>query len=378
MTSLKRALNAYHTDKVEIKRIDQKESRAIVETIKKDVYHFLREINVPVRPFEAIGSVFEGLKVITYDEFDLLMPIKITNHVKVIPIRKAGQCYLSLKRHTNRYIRGSSGSRNEWSKDLSRYTDDKGYLSATLVRRAFQSFLQRWVSVFQSKHQPTPYIISVSTGGPAITVQLQKGGPKLSIDFVPALDLTDTDSLHIAKPRKQGDLESDIGSDNGEESLWMISHCRLEKVTLKNIDRHDNGCRKKCIKILKTIRQHREQLRGLSNYAFKMIILKLNNERSWLSKDLADCFVDSIKELHRSLEIQNLPSYFNKSVNIFASMSPIAMANMEGYLKRIIRKRTYIDDLLTCPERCKMCYTLSLPQQTQHQEIIDWRFDRRQ
>ncbi|CAH1788517.1 unnamed protein product [Owenia fusiformis] len=357
--SLKSALNNFNKDKVEIKKDDMTAATIVMEELKKDIFRYLKGLGVPMRPFELMGSVYEGLKVIFANEFDLLMPLDLSdcewdleNFNEVAT--KAG--YWRLKLGRNKHAAEVPVSKNEWCKSLSKYLDN-GYLSAVKIRRAFQSFLQKWSDQYKKSAAPK-YEINVRQGGPAVTLNVVYGSDRreLCIDFVPAIDLRPigmpTNALVVAKPPPKVLRGADV------ESLWLQSYCREEKERMNKIDQADNGCRKKCVKILKTIRLHNSQMGVLSSYVFKSILLKVCKDRKaehWGSDSLADRFIDLLKELHSCLKTKNLPSQFNSKVNILASLEDPAIRNIETYLAKVIHKESYVNDLLTCSGTCKYC-----------------------
>ncbi|CAH1779884.1 unnamed protein product [Owenia fusiformis] len=396
---LKDKLNLFYDQRVIIPRDEMKRNKEIVENVKKNIKEYLsKKKNVEILQLENIGSVYEGLKVGSADEFDLLMLLKGHVDWEVIDKDDRGFCTIRTCRpldnaivlprpqaprqiqqppqfgpvfvHTEYVVstrpmgapppqwnlsKPEPATVNEAQAGMRALEQPKPYqkcmvsdargnedLSPQKVRSVFQSYFQQWIDSLPGGGSLR---YQMETGGPATTVNVFEGNKKLmGIDFTPAYDIGE--DLVIAKPHPDLKNQGELGTAAAlqREKFWMQSNCREEREIMRQIDDDDNGCRKKVVKILKVIKLNNTQLRCLSSYFFKAILLHMPTRGArWGHDAIAERFIEMIQLLERSLREKKLLNYFNPNINHFAEKDPATLENLQGYLHRIIQKKAYID-----------------------------------
>ncbi|XP_071943902.1 mitochondrial dynamics protein MID51-like [Antedon mediterranea] len=176
--------------------------------------------------------------------------------------------------------------------------------------------------------------ITLKVHGPAFPLRVWYDFyQEMSIDIVPAIRLNDR--LFVSK-RHPHATDSPLDLYN---NMWRESFSKQEKYIIKTMDRKKE-CRKKCLKILKTIQivNPSEQLRFLSSYHLKTCMLHLNNEcvEPWDEEYIGDRFRDLLLVLNTFLERGVMESFFDPGIDLFAGLSEDGIQSTGGWLNKIV------------------------------------------
>jgi hypothetical protein len=128
------------------------------------------------------------------------------------------------------------------------------------------------------------------------------------------------------------------------KSQWRLDFIDMEKRIV-----YENGCAKMILDLLECFRDSNREIKILSNYALKTVIMLLIKEHSsfiWKEENLSLYFLFALKRLHESLLKRFLPFYFHPMSNIFENLSSAYLQKMETWLTIAIMKMelTYGDE----------------------------------
>ncbi|ELU16763.1 hypothetical protein CAPTEDRAFT_217436, partial [Capitella teleta] len=153
------ALESFNKDYVDINPSEMTEMLEIYNKVIFEVFTILKKDNKCCKIDFPIGrgSSFEDLKVVEPDEFDVLIPLKITETNWFIEECRKDPCFVRITD-----VHGLDDD------TIPLNCKDGKYLSATSVLSSFQGGIQRFVNKYDGD-----YKLNVSTKGPAIT-QLQR------------------------------------------------------------------------------------------------------------------------------------------------------------------------------------------------------------
>ncbi|XP_033119756.1 uncharacterized protein LOC117119056 [Anneissia japonica] len=340
--SLLTELRRYDNKFVAIPDKKMKRAKEVVEKIKRSFQKYVRENHFNCREIMHQGSVYEGLKVIEPNEFDLLFPVELENSGWKLEQAIDSECdipgYYFIQKEG--YLGGSY-----WNECIVNDT----YLSPVKVGRKMQSVIQKYV---KDVTLPNEINFTLRENGPALTLEVcYDDSGHMSIDIVPSIKIRGR--MFVAKRHPNADEYQTLRRvDNMYNHIWRESFSEMEKSIIRQMDGM-NECRRTCLKILKTIRKKKgkSQLGKLWSYHLKTCLLHLNDDRRigpWHQDNLDDRFKDLLRKLIKFLSTKKMPSFFDDSVDLFRDFSPIQLQNIEGWLNRIIRSdEKIIDELLT-------------------------------
>ncbi|CAH1795473.1 unnamed protein product [Owenia fusiformis] len=325
-------LEKYFKEVVTINEDDRRSAKEVVEKIKNAARKFFKD-NFPSKPlgdFQHKGSSYEGLKVISPNEYDITMPLKMKSHLWEIVepdhVQNLDGFRMVKRINLKQFPLGSS----PWDE----YLTANEILSPAKVYQQFQSYLDKFLLRCSDV---LIYTIRRSKTGPAITLNVSYGEQKLDIDLVPEVEIN-----HIPLVAKQHPM---VKREGGEQyaHLWARSYSLKEKELFKTIDVGD-GCRRKCLKIIKAIFYYnRSQFKILSSYHVKTIIMGMSEDEDWRQRCLAERFIDVIISLRDHLDDGDLPHHFDPSVNLLKYIKQDAKYNVKCFLNKVINRGNYIE-----------------------------------
>ncbi|XP_064600714.1 cyclic GMP-AMP synthase-like receptor 3 [Liolophura sinensis] len=189
-----------------------------------------------------------------------------------------------------------------------------------------------------------PVPVKLLAHGPAVMLRIQDKHHIVEVDLVPTFVVDD--QFYVAKPYKSY-------ADNPERSIggvstslfWRQSTSLDEKSMLSTIDR-DQGCRRKCLKILKYMRTRDATLSCLTSFHFKNLVLHHAADGDWRDANMAERFLDLLQSLCTCLDGGNLKHYFIPPVNLLDGFGANVIANLKGRVRRLTSSDQAIRQLL--------------------------------
>ncbi|ELU04514.1 hypothetical protein CAPTEDRAFT_188253 [Capitella teleta] len=325
MGSLDARLNSYYEDRVAVDSREMERMTDIYQDLKSKVCEFLHN-HLPFDIGDPIdrGSSHEGLKIRHADEFDVLIPLKISGSHWSFETYAVDYCFVKIFERVHDYSIPSNLRQD-------------GYLSAAQVRASFQSAVQRFVNQYVGN-----YTLKLSTHGPAFTLDVCDRLTKLfSVDLVPLVKLGNT--WLVAKPHPDS-----VGIRNHAEGvLWRRSFTHQESHYIRNIS-HES---KKVLKIVKAMRlDNHNQMGMLPSYVYKLAFLHwYHKEKS--SSSISANVVSFLSYLSQVLIEEKLHPYPDSeyNVNILKSFTSNSLLNLAHFIRTIARSETKLMAALSLP-----------------------------
>ncbi|XP_064603109.1 uncharacterized protein LOC135468665 [Liolophura sinensis] len=303
-----------------------KSSKVMNDVTRKIVNILQTEHELVLRPLYA-GSSFEGAKIESADEYDVLLML---DGKELDPTRQHPQ-FASLH------------PRNPDNYKFKEYLDSDGFLDPEKVISQIFGWTQLAANkLFPKGHE---YQVTISKNGPAVKLSIKSERKsdfgKIDVDLVPAFEVLNDN--YVAKSCKT-DVEAKAikGRVPQKEVLWRKSFSLLEKQRLSKIDK-DGGCRRQCLRLLKFFRLRESTLKGLDSYHYKILLLNEcqrlpQTSETWAANQLAERFWGLLNQLSLYLEQRKLPHCIDGDINVFENIKDSAMENMRTRLKSIIKK----------------------------------------
>lgn len=123
-----------------------------------------------------------------------------------------------------------------------------------------------------------------------------------------------------------------------EGDAWVISFTEVENRLLTG------GCRRKCLSILKALRDNHLELPGnpITSYILKTLVLyeceKHPREFEWDESAVGDRINGILLQLISCLQCKRCPHYFLPTLDLFKGKSPSAMENASKQVWRLLRE----------------------------------------
>ena len=278
---------------------------------------------------QYIGSVYEKTYVASSAlEFDCVLVLKGGDQLK-----------------SKHYSAGYARLKPELD-ELGEYQDvlDHGHVSTAFVRDIFMGGVQKCINELRGTK---PYM-KLKEHGPSVRMDIlhnPSGKLWFSVDLLPAFALKDG-SLFIPRPLKNEEFPVE------PQTVWEESFALREKEVLASIDRHDNGIRKWCLRMLKVIRNNDPELKPISSYIIKMLVLRENQiEYKWGPKDLGVRLIGLMLKLARYLERGNMPHFDDHHINVLQGMDSYQRERLAKYIKGLAQSKSRIYKILGDNER---------------------------
>ncbi|XP_057299227.1 protein mab-21-like 3 isoform X2 [Hydractinia symbiolongicarpus] len=257
---------------IAVSSYDRKRSHEDVQKLLNEMTELLCDNSIFSRVFRKSGSCASSTKIKRADEFDYDLPIKSPDSYRVEIVED--------QNHTAINARVFSGDNQ---------------LTPSMIQQRLYNFMLVGASSLDSCYQMSSQRrrefewrrcrISVDgeLHGPAVTMRMSiPNFHDISVDISPSLKTNEVTLRDYRWPRDktrqvlQAEVIEEIQSvglhvvPKGKD-LWKFSVSRAERVLMSRID-HDNGCRKKCHKLLKSDFDEwnkRYNLDGISTFLFK-------------------------------------------------------------------------------------------------------------
>ena len=127
------------------------------------------------------------------------------------------------------------------------------------------------------------------------------------------------------------------------KNVWRHSFSVKEKNEVSSLD-INNGCNRKCIRIVKAIFKHRTDglFKCFTSYCIKTVAFYMKEKgMSWHHHhDLGKCVIDFLQEVQRCLEKAELMHKFEPSINLLEKIPPERMTQMANTLKKWLKSES--------------------------------------
>ncbi|GFU01605.1 cyclic GMP-AMP synthase [Trichonephila clavipes] len=229
------------------------------------------------------------------------------------------------------------------------FFDDENYLVGNRLRSWFRSLVESFMYYTELTY-PGLLQVKISHSGPACTLKVLYNMVWISIDLVPVFSL---DASHlqkytlkntinvskesllncvlVPKPLKM-ELSSLLTSDSIERA-WRIHFPETEKEILK-----DKHALKPIIKLMKDLRD--KEMWPVPSYFIKVVAFWLVKENPhqhfWRDARLGLLFLKFLKAMEKHLEAKHLGHILYPKFNLFHSLSPRTLKNMQIRIHHII------------------------------------------
>ncbi|GFQ92040.1 cyclic GMP-AMP synthase [Trichonephila clavata] len=286
------------------------------------------------------GSYFEGLRVSEATEFDVNAVFSIPSDLEYwVNELDAPLSYATIKLKQPLTF-------NDKKRSL---FDDENYLVGNRLRSWFRSLVESFMFYTELTY-PGLLQVKISHSGPACTLKVLYNMVWISIDLVPVFSL---DARHlqkytlkntinvskesllncflVPKPLKM-ELSSLLTSDSVERA-WRIHFPETEKEILK-----DKHALKPIIKLMKDLRD--KEMWPVPSYFIKVIAFWLVKENPhqhfWRDARLGLLFLKFLEAMEKHLEAKYLGHILYPKFNLFHSLSPRTLKNMQIRIHHII------------------------------------------
>ncbi|XP_006824991.1 cyclic GMP-AMP synthase-like [Saccoglossus kowalevskii] len=275
-----------------------------------------------------VGSSFDGLMVQPSINYEVQIPISIVGRVVVEEVKPG---FVAL-----RVPAVASGKANEdrWIG----WRSHDNYLSPVLANRMFYKFVLQWASL---RDLPG---VSVNDYEPGKDVRILVGD-NITIVITPMIDLKRKENPYplVAKP-------ASYESDPASEYFWRISCFERETTLLKIIEKADDGCRCRTLKILKALRHDDDALRHLTTYQMKTVLLHMCDgeidKLKWQKHKIESCFAALIRELLNAVQQKRLNHFVLEDVNLLEHVPDHVLTSAENRLKILCSREKELARLL--------------------------------
>uniref|UniRef100_UPI00398F3B3B inositol 1,4,5-trisphosphate receptor-interacting protein-like 2 n=1 Tax=Pristiophorus japonicus TaxID=55135 RepID=UPI00398F3B3B len=289
--------------------------------------------------FVQIGSAYEQHKINRPDCFDVLVPIKVPQVLKLEPAFDLGRKELPF------YLRGTAicrlklSSKAEWSKYKKGFSDcfcvhfqKKSALSSTQVLRWFYSKMHRCLNVIRYQCEERCSITLSVVNDQLILKLLPKSDYvcchiSMSVRLIPAVHVGDSVFL-VAQPWTRTEA---VLRPLKQEAFWHVYLSKHEQKFLNwlKIQTPNNSCHLKCLQILKALRDlgckefdQKFSLQWntiLCSYNMKTALFHLLLKgplEAWDEKFLMERLEDLVRFWRERLQKQELMHFFLGNKNV--------------------------------------------------------------
>lgn len=318
----------------------------IIQNLEKSIKADLKEGDPVVKKFFRSGSTAEGLKVCSPNEFDIMIPVEIS---QTDPGSYSVICEPDFPLG---YAICKINSTEPFSPKLRKCVIENRLFGQVLSpqKLAFSWFLGLVQRAINKQKSENPSVrLKVRRKGPALMLEIQSNVPgipgNIDVDLVLAIETTNEkvprlvvakasslEAYYKTKLQEKG-LETKERVHLKDEDLkcfWRISYSVQEKRYLEIIkeqqiaQRSTEGCQIICLKILKTVRE-REVLKKsdsvmgqkLNTYLLKTclyhVLATKSSPENWSYERLAERYLDVFNFFLSCLVGDMLPHFFYES-----------------------------------------------------------------
>lgn len=337
-------LNKYYGERVQTRKA------SIAKTIRevcKVVQDVLREVEVQeprfISSLTECNGRFEGLDVITPTEFEVVLYLNQMGELNFVDDGSLPGCAV---------LKLSDGRKRSMSLWVE-FITASGYLSARKMRSRFQTLVAQ--ACDKCAYRDSVKMIADTTEVKLrireryivqITPSFKCGGiwPRSAGHWpLPQIPWPHPNLVVETKTEGCDLLSKECAAMQGKQSAmegdaWVMSFTDVESKLLIG------GCRKKCLSILKTLRDRHLELPGnpVTNYHMKTLLLyeceKHPNELEWDETCLGDRINGIFLQLISCLQCRRCPHYFLPHLDLFKGKSPSALENAAKQVWRLTRE----------------------------------------
>ncbi|KAI0226810.1 putative nucleotidyltransferase MAB21L1 [Lamellibrachia satsuma] len=337
-------LNKYYNERVRIRK------GAIAKTIRdvcKVVQDVLKEVEVQeprfISSLTEMNNHFDGLQVISPTEFEVVLYLNQMGVFNFVDDGSIPGCAV---------LKLSDGRKRSMSLWVE-FITASGYLSARKIRSRFQTLVAQ--AVDKCSHRDSVrmmadttevrlrirerYVVQITPAFKCASIW-PRSAAHWPVPHVPwpnpnnvaevkteGFDLLSKESIYMKE--KQSAAEGDA---------WVISFLAAETMLLQR------GCRRKCLSILRTLRDRHLDLPGkpIENYHLKTLLLyeceKHPREMDWDETCLGDRINGIILQLISCLQNRRCPHYFLPNLDLFKGKTVSALDSAAKQAWRILRE----------------------------------------
>lgn len=337
-------LNKFNNDRVQTRKIGISKT---IREIAKIVMDVLREVEVQeprfISSLAEINGRYEGFSASSPNEFEITLYLNQMGVFNFVDDGSIPGCAV---------LKLSDGRKRSMSLWVE-FITASGYLSARKIRSRFQTLVAQAVDKCQYRDivKMIPdttevrlrikerYVVQISPAFKCASIW-PRSASHWPIPHIPwpnpnlvaevkteGFDLLSKESLYMKD--KQSSAEGDA---------WVLDFREVENRLLSG------GCRRKCLSILKSLRDRHLDLPGnpLSNYHMKTLLLyeceKHPREIEWDETCLGDRINGIILQLISCLQCRRCPHYFLPHLDLFKGKSPSGMENAAKQAWRLARE----------------------------------------
>ncbi|XP_076343708.1 putative nucleotidyltransferase MAB21L1 [Tachypleus tridentatus] len=342
-------LNKFYGERVQARKV------AVAKTVKdvcKVVQDVLKEVEVQeprfISSLNECNSRFDGLEVLSPTEFQVILYLNQMGVFNFVDDGSLPGCAV---------LKLSDGRKRSMSLWVE-FITASGYLSARKIRSRFQTLVAQ--ACDKSNYRDEVKMVADTT---EVKLRIRE---RYVVQITPAFrcsGLWPRSAAHwpnphipwptpnlVAEVKAEGFdlLSKDCIFLQGKQSsmegdAWLLHFMEAEKTLLSG------GCRKKCLSILKTMRDRHLDLPGnpVTSYHLKTLLLyeceKHPRELEWDEACLGDRLNGILLQMISCLQCRRCPHYFLPQLDLFKGKSPSSLENAAKQCWRLAR------ELLTNP-----------------------------
>ncbi|KAI5702485.1 hypothetical protein M8J76_003397 [Diaphorina citri] len=337
-------LDNYYQDQVQLRKSITYKGIQEVCRVVQDV---LREVEMQeprfISSLSEVHGRFEGLDVISPTEFEVVLYLNQMGVFNFVDDGSVPGCAV---------LKLSDGRKRSMSLWVE-FITASGYLSARKIRSRFQTLVAQACD-------KCDYRESVKMIADTTEVKLRILG-KYVVQITPAFkcagvwprsasqwpqpDIAWPHPSIVAEIKAEGFdlLSKETFNITGKQSAlegdaWVMSFLEVEKRLLLG------GCRRKCLSVLKTLRNRHLDLPGnpITNYCMKSLLLyeceKHPSENDWEDHCVGDRINGIFLQLISCLQCKRCPNYFVPQLDLFKGKTPSSLENAAKQVWRLTRE----------------------------------------
>ncbi|CAF0974653.1 unnamed protein product [Didymodactylos carnosus] len=318
-----------------------------VRDISKVVTEVLREVEVQeprfISSLNEVNGRFEGLTVVSATEFEVVLYLNQMGVFNFVDDGGTPGCAV---------LKLSDGRKRSMSLWVE-FITASGYLSARKIRSRFQALVSQACEKCTCKD-----FVKLLPDSSEVKLRIRD---KYIVHIVPAFrcqgiwprSASQWPLSHYPWPNPQqiNDVKNEGFNILSKESIymkdkqassegdsWVMSFCEAEDRLLQD------GSRRKCLSLLKTLRDRHLDLPGqpVTNYTMKTLMLyeceKHPRELDWDELCLGDRLNGVLLQLISCLQCRKCPHYFNPNVDLFKGKSTQCLDNAAKQCWRLTRE----------------------------------------
>ena len=340
-------LNKYYNERVHARKTGIAKS---VKEVCKVVQEILKEIELQeprfISSLAEINNHYEGLRVISSHEFEVVLYFNQMGVFNFVDDGALPGCAV---------LKLSDGRKRSMSLWVE-FITASGYLSARKIRSRFQTLMVQAVEKCSgyNEHQikmindnsdvklkiRDRYVVQVTPAFKCSSIWPRSASqwPPVHLPWPNANLVAEMKSEGLDLLSKESHYSNDKQSSSTEGDAWVISFYHVEEMLLLG------GCRKKCLSVLKCLRDKHLDMPGhpVENYHIKTLLLfeceKHPRENEWTETCIGDRINGILLQLISCLQNRRCHHYFLPNLDLFKGKSHAALDAAAKQVWRILRE----------------------------------------